>query len=490
MVHLQINGLNPGVTGVSSWPNDGHDQLVATQGVTLRGVELDITMGFVPEEDDHSFVIVDNQGGGPISGTFIDENGTPIVQDQIITRHFGEFQVDYTGGDGNDVELTYIGIAPGVYPFVDMYGDSQLLLGGTPGQDSFYLFAQGTTNLSIDYRLDGGIQQSAPDIDPTAFSLDFIQASLKQGRDVLFTDNLIWPVDVDGGDGDDRINTGTGDDFIDAAGGNNTIHTSGGNNTIVATDGNDIVYSGDGDDIIDVGDGTNTVRAGDGNNIITAGDGRNSITTGSGMDDIEVGSGSNYVRAGAGDDRVEVVAVGTGTNTFFGYAGNDVLIGGGGIDRFYGGNDDDLLIGLAGNDTLRGDAGDDVLSGGDGKDYLYGGYGNNVLIGGTGGDLLYGYTGEDLLIAGSTTHDMDEAALLDIVAEWSNTAVDQATRRANLAAGVGGSGAALVAGTTVFDDADIDRLYGSRGSDWFWANELEDVLGDFRPADDLLESLA
>src|SRR5262249_25233769 len=72
-----------------------------------------------------------------------------------------------------------------------------------------------------------------------------------------------------------------------------------------------------------------------------------------------------------------------------------------------------VLFGGDGDDTLdaRGAAAAAILSGGAGNDILWGGSGRNVLLGGTGSDVLNGGGDDDLLIAGSSTHDMDLAAL-------------------------------------------------------------------------------
>jgi Ca2+-binding RTX toxin-like protein len=64
---------------------------------------------------------------------------------------------------------------------------------------------------------------------------------------------------------------------------------------------------------------------------------------------------------------------------FFGFGGNDTLLGGAGNDFLDGGADNDILKGGAGNDTLIGGAGNDTLIGGRGKDTLYGGSGRDYF---------------------------------------------------------------------------------------------------------------
>ena len=192
---------------------------------------------------------------------------------------------------------------------------------------------------------------------------------------------------------------------------------------------------------------------------------------------------------------------GDGNDHLHGNHGDDVLYGGPGNDHLKGGKANDILFGQGGNDRLQGGVGDDILTGGDGDDRLDAGSGRNVLIGGRGVDVLIGKGGSDggsdgasdggsdggqdsgnLLIGGFTTYDDNPAALDAILAEWSSNS-DYATRVNNLRTGSGPTlgGVALEAGVTVFDDDARDKLKGSRGRDWFFA-DLDGLDND----DDLL----
>ena len=147
------------------------------------------------------------------------------------------------------------------------------------------------------------------------------------------------------------------------------------------------------------------------------------------------GSGSDTLYGGAGDD---VLLGGSGSDALYGGDGDDVLLGGTGRDYLYGGDGEDTasyagsssgmtvnlttgrgnysyygysnhywyyygdrlydiehLEGSDHNDTLTGNNLANRLSGGSGGDYLYGGSGDDVLHGGSGGDVLYGGAGED-----------------------------------------------------------------------------------------------
>jgi Ca2+-binding RTX toxin-like protein len=83
---------------------------------------------------------------------------------------------------------------------------------------------------------------------------------------------------------------------------------------------------------------------------------------------------------------------------FYGFAGNDTLIGGGGDDYLVGGTGRDVIKGMGGADTCDGSDGDDAIVGGDGSDYLWGQNGNDNIVGGAGTDRLYGGPGDDTLV--------------------------------------------------------------------------------------------
>ena len=149
-----------------------------------------------------------------------------------------------------------------------------------------------------------------------------------------------------------------------------------------------------------------------------------------------------------------------------GSAFDDVLCGNGLANRIRGGAGNDILRGEAGNDTLDGGDGDDVLLGGLGADTLQGRLGRDLLIGNAGADYLYGNQDDDILIGGHTTHDADDSALLDIMAEWTS-ANSNADRVNNLRDGSGvapkNNGTTYLSATTVLNDNTIDYLYAITG---------------------------
>jgi autotransporter-associated beta strand protein len=138
------------------------------------------------------------------------------------------------------------------------------------------------------------------------------------------------------------------------------------------------------------------------------------------------------------------------------------------------------FYGEAGHDLLKGGAGNDVLVGGDGFDAAFGGGGRDLIIGGRNSDLLVGNADDDLVIAGTTTYENQDTALLAILAEWISSRNYQ-TRVENLrGTGSGANFANRLNGDyflkadgpfrMVFDDGAIDVLSGTSGRDWFFAN--------------------
>jgi uncharacterized delta-60 repeat protein len=163
----------------------------------------------------------------------------------------------------------------------------------------------------------------------------------------------------------------------------------------------------------------------------------------------------------------------TGRIIVLGHAGDDDIQFSGSVAN------EGWLYGGAGDDNLNGGAGNDVLLGGEGDDRLDGGNGPDLLIGGNGGDRLVGDSDDDIVIAGTTDHDAIEAALCGIMDEWTSTR-SYGVRVDNLRDGTGSmdreNGPYFLnadpadGAVTVHDDGAEDRLTGSSGRDWFFAD--------------------
>jgi Ca2+-binding RTX toxin-like protein len=131
---------------------------------------------------------------------------------------------------------------------------------------------------------------------------------------------------------------------------------------------------------------------------------------------------------------------------------------------------------------LHGGRGDDIILGGDGADRLLGGEGRDLLIGGVGADRIQGKADEDILIAGYTSHDAHDAALLAIMSEWTRCGPSYHTRVAHITAGTGQTGGYRLVSDdgpaqTVFNDNEVDKLSGGDGLDWYFANWVPDNGG-------------
>ena len=107
---IHATGFTGTSTGALQLELDGPDvtysHMTVSGLIDLADTMLYATVGATPQPGDR-YTIVDNTGANPINGTFLGvAEGTRVVLD----TH--QFIVSYTGGDGNDVTLTYFGAAP------------------------------------------------------------------------------------------------------------------------------------------------------------------------------------------------------------------------------------------------------------------------------------------------------------------------------------------------------------------------------------------
>jgi Ca2+-binding RTX toxin-like protein len=149
------------------------------------------------------------------------------------------------------------------------------------------------------------------------------------------------------------------------------------------------------------------------------------------------------------------------------------LLGSSGDDQLYAGAGNDRIIAGNGNDLVLGGAGNDNVNGGGGRD---------LLIGGSGTDTISGSSHDDILVAGTTTHDANEANLMALLDEWVNGADTYAGRVSNLENGGGLNGAVVLNDTTVTGDGLPDVMSGQGGSDW-WLAGPADTVRDLRGAE-------
>ena len=109
------------------------------------------------------------------------------------------------------------------------------------------------------------------------------------------------------------------------------------------------------------------------------------------------------------------------------------MSGGTGSDTLFGGAGDDVLSNSSGNDTLVGGSGNDTLTATLGNDHLYGGDGNDSLDGGADDDQLYGGNGRDsYLFSGDFGNDtiyeaefnpMDDTLIFNDISDFTELSI-------------------------------------------------------------------
>jgi hypothetical protein len=184
---------------------------------------------------------------------------------------------------------------------------------------------------------------------------------------------------ADDGAAGENDNVGTDVESITGSDQTDTLTGNGTSNTISGRAGHDIVMGGGADDFMGgAPSGDHTFHGGDGVDRVTythypasspvtvSLDGQ--PNDGAAGEDDDVQPDVEYVYGTAGDDHISAPEDHETGVSFWGYGGNDTLLGGAGNDHLWGMAGDDELRGRGGNDILVGDAGNDTLRGGAGAD--------------------------------------------------------------------------------------------------------------------------
>jgi Ca2+-binding RTX toxin-like protein len=199
------------------------------------------------------------------------------------------------------------------------------------------------------------------------------RADVVSSEGVRTTSTDAASVQLDGGDGDDRLSArgttraillgGPGHDLLQGGDGNDTLLGGAGPDDLGGGAGNDLFY-GDRSTLTPVDPTAAPVApAAD---VIDGGPGSDQVSyfdrTGPVVVDLTTGAGVGA--AGEGDTlfSVENIEGGAGDDTLNGDDGPNRLVGGPGNDVLGGRGGDDYLDGWAGADDLRGGAGDDLLA--------------------------------------------------------------------------------------------------------------------------------
>jgi hypothetical protein len=196
------------------------------------------------------------------------------------------------------------------------------------------------------------------------------------------------------------------------------------------------------------------------------------------------GANSGTLDANVQFTRVQNVIGGAGTDTFAFQSGGRLtgkLDGGGGLNTLdYSAYVGDVMVvlplglatgfagGIANIQNVTGSQGNDLLVGDTNPNVLIGGTGRNVIIGGAGTDQITGGGGDNILIGGTTSYDMNLAALQAIQKVWDDTTKGFDHRFNALRKGTTANGVQVVLDkTTLQSDGSTDSLMGGGGLNWF-----------------------
>lgn len=159
--------------------NTGYQQLNVTGGVDLNGAVLSLYGSHVPQQG-QSFVIVNNDGTDPVTGTF-----ASLPEGSIISLNGVPVAVSYAGGSGNDVTVSY------ATPMVDVINASRTVLeGGTVTNAGTFSDLQGNASVT----LSASIGTVVGDPGTGTWSWSFTPADINTTVTITATDNSTPPL--------------------------------------------------------------------------------------------------------------------------------------------------------------------------------------------------------------------------------------------------------------------------------------------------------
>jgi Ca2+-binding RTX toxin-like protein len=144
-----------------------------------------------------------------------------------------------------------------------------LRVAGTDGKDHIQIFRDGDR-----YKVMSHLNLGGDDTKRTfhVSDVDQFRILLYAGDDHVHIqkDVLIGAI-IDGGDGNDHIETGGGDDLVRGGAGNDQILTGAGHDIALGGDGDDLIKAGDGRDIVIGGHGRDNLHGDSGDDILIGG---------------------------------------------------------------------------------------------------------------------------------------------------------------------------------------------------------------------------
>lgn len=272
---------------------------------------------------------------------------------------------------------------------------------------------------------------------------------------------------------------GAGNDTINASGtsSNNIIDLREGLNN-VNTIGSTHMWIAFGANIENAtgGSGKDTIYGNAFNNVLNGGGGNDTIIGDKGNDTIIGGSGANLLNGGDGNDTFMV----TGADTVLGLNGNDVIdaSGSSSTTRLDGGAGTDNITGGLGNDYILGGLGRDTVDAGDGNNTVDGGNDNDDITTGAGNDSVLGGAGNDTVSAGDGNNTVYGGAGNDVVS--GGIGADRVYGDAGndtISSGAGNDTVDGGAGNDFLNSGvGDDSLIGNAGNDWLIAGDGNDTL--------------
>lgn len=444
------------------------------------------------------------------------------------------------GTSGNDALVSKSILADTLYGYdgddtLDGGLGSDRLVGGR-GNDLYILSGSGDVVVEL---ANEGI-----DTVQAAFNVDLRKATYANVENVILTGTALRA------DGSDVANALWGNASA------NTLYGYAGDDTLYGYDGNDTLDGGEGDDVLFGGSGRDSLRGGAGNDYLDGGTGADVMAGGAGNDTYVVYLATDVVTEGfnGGTDTVLYGVEGNadltrmtnvenltltglgnwsikgteaandlrgsndGTNTIYGYGGNDTLAGAMDNETDYGAAD--VLIGGTGNDTylvdntsvqvveqagegydtivlnqgtytmaanvealfvmwqgsVTGNDLDNYIRGGDVGDELNGGLGNDTLVGGFGDDIYTIDSMADSVIesADGGIDTIRYAATADVVMDCWHT-IENFDLLGNAAVNVRGTSD----NNALNGNGQANALYGMDGNDTLWGGQnLSSIQAD------------
>lgn len=216
---------------------------------------------------------------------------------------------------------------------------------------------------------------------------------------------------IDGGTGDDTIQTGDSQDSILGGEGADTINAGGGDDTIEGGAGDDVIEGAGGDDSILGDEGADSISDFAGFNTVSGGDGDDTINL--------FGNDSQLVDGGADDDVITVFTGAGAVNTISGGIGDDSITSGDSRDSISGGDGADTITAGGAMDTIFAGAGDDSVDASVGDDEVFGGDGADIIFGGDDDDTIDGGDASDQIFGGDGFDDFIVSAGDDVIADFN-----------------------------------------------------------------------